>query len=115
MAKRINKEVVKAPSNKRAAKVVAPIVTPQPAIVANAKLTKRNLTPSNAVLIATGKPVKVRSAHTTAAWAAVSASCPAPAAELAALPVFSGEHQAALVSGPAFVSYMQRRGYLAIK
>ena len=87
-----------------------------PEIVAAAKLTRRNTTPSNAVLVVTTKGAKIpRAAHNKAAWDAVTSAAPASAAVLAALPVFAGEHAAKLVSGPAFVSYMQRRGYLAIQ
>lgn len=86
--------------------------------VATAKLTRRNATPSNALLVL-GKPSKARAAHNTAAWQAISAalaSGPQSAATLAALPVFADkQYAAALVSGPAHVSYLQRRGNLVVQ
>lgn len=93
----------------------AKAVQAAPAPVASAKLTKRNATPSDAVLACTDKAPRLRAAHVQAAWQAVQKAAPASASKLAALPVFSGEFAGALVSGPAFVSYMQRRGYLAVK
>ena len=95
------------------AKTVAKAAPEAP--VAVAKLTKRNATPSDAMLVTTSKAPKLRAAHVKDAWEAVAKAAPATAAALSALPVFSGKHAAALVSGPAFVSYMQRRGYLAQK
>lgn len=87
-----------------------------PAKPEKAKLTKRNATPTTAVLVVTDKAPRLRSKHTQVAWEMVAKAAPAPAATLAALPVFADKQFAsALVSGPAFVSYMQRRGYLAVK
>jgi hypothetical protein len=83
--------------------------------IQKAKLTKRNATPTTALLDCTDKVVRARAAHTKAAWEQIAPLLPAPAAELAALPIFEDErYRAALVSGPAFVSYMQRRGHLTI-
>lgn len=95
---------------------VVPAAVPAAPIVALAKVTSRKATPSNVILAVTAKGAKnPRSEHTKAAWDAVRAAAPAMAADLAALPIFAGKHAAKLVSGPAFVSYMQRRGYLAAK
>lgn len=101
-----------APKKGKKSAAPAPVAPAAPAPVAGAKLTRRNTTPSTAVLYL-GKLPKSRAAHNSAAWQAISAALPATAAALAALPVFSQpQYSAALVSGPAHVSYLQRRGIL---
>lgn len=100
------------PAPKKGKKSAAPAPVAPAAPVAGAKLTRRNTTPSTAVLYL-GKLPKSRAAHNSAAWQAISAALPATAAALAALPVFGdARYAAALVSGPAHVSYLQRRGIL---
>lgn len=88
----------------------APVAT-EVASVAT-KLTKRNATPVGTTLVQTDKQPKARAAHVQAAWSAVVAALPATASTLAALPEL--QHPAC-VSGPAFLSYMLRRGFLQAK
>src|SRR4051812_47731436 len=102
-----------------AASIATPAVIATPAApvvmapVANqTNLTKRNQTSLNAVLVATQKPNRSRAAHVTAAWAAVQAALPATAVQLAALPALQHPQ---CVSPTAFLSYMQRRGFLVVK
>lgn len=94
------------------AAAVAPVVAAVVETVAvPAKLTKRNSTPTNAVLVTTEKAPKVRAGHNATAWAAVLAVLPCTAAELAKLPELN---TAPIIAGP-FISYMQRRGFLTVK
>lgn len=97
------------------AKKVSPIVTPavvtEVASVAT-KLTKRNTTPTDKPLVATDKPQRSRAPHNVAAWDAIKAALPATAAELAKLEPLADPK---CVSPQAFLSYMLRRGYLAVK
>jgi hypothetical protein len=92
------------------AAMVAPVVT-EVASTAT-KLTKRNATPLDKALVATDKPQRSRAPHVVAAWDAVKAALPATAAELAKLEPLQ---DAKCVSPQAFLSYMLRRGYLAVK
>ena len=87
----------------------APAPVAQPMQAAPAKLTKRNATPMGATLVATDKTPKTRAPHTQAAWAAVVAALPCTAAHLATLPALADP---GCVSPQAFISYMQRRGFL---
>ena len=99
---------------KTAAKA-APVAKAAPeAPVAAAKLTRRNATPSDAVLAPSGNPVKLKAAHNKDAWAQVEKACPATAAKLAKL-LDDGPHGKRVSGGHVFVSYLQRRGYLAQK
>lgn len=110
MAKSAKQKIARKGKPAQAAPQPAPAAPVQP--VAGAKLTRRNTTPSTATLYL-GKLPKSRAAHNSAAWQAISAALPATAAALAALPVFANpQYAAALVSGPAHVSYLQRRGIL---
>ncbi len=109
------------PATRKAASQAASKAKPAPAAapapIAAAKLTRRNATPSNAMLVLGTTACKTRAAHNAAAWAAVQAALPAPAAVLAALPVFTnpkGEFYGKL-NGPVWVSYAQRNGWLATK
>lgn len=101
--------------------VVAPVeqVEAAPAAPAPAaKLTKRNATPVNTVLVQTNKVPRDRTDHTKAAWDVVSKALPATATELvAALEAakFDDHTKAKLVSFAAYLSYMVRRGMLAPK
>lgn len=76
------------------------------------KLTKRNTTPVDKMLIATAKPSRSRAPHVVEAWEAVKAALPATATELAKLEPLADPK---CVSPQAFLSYMLRRGYLALK
>ncbi len=93
-----------------AAKIAAAKTEVQP--TAPAKLTKRNATPTTALLVATDKAPKSRADHVKNAWNAVLAVLPSTAAELAKLPELA---DAKCVSPQAFLSYMQRRGFLTVK
>ena len=100
--------------------VVAPVAeVAAPEVAAPvAKLTKRNSTPTNAVLVQTDKAPRDRTDHTKAAWEVVSKALPATATELvAALEAakFDDHTKAKLVSFAAYLSYMIRRGMLAPK
>lgn len=77
-----------------------------------AKLTKRSSLLVGQVLVATTKPVRVRAPHVQAAWAAVVAALPATSTQLAQLPALAHPQ---CVSPQGFISYMHRRGYLAVK
>jgi hypothetical protein len=90
---------------------VVPTVVTTVASVAT-KLTKRNSTPLNAVLVATNKVNRNRAPHVQAAWQAVVAALPATATQLATLPALAHPQ---CVSPQAFLSYMLRRGHLAIQ
>jgi hypothetical protein len=96
--------------------VKAPIVTLAPVVTEVAsvatKLTKRNNTATDKPLVATEKPQRSRAPHNVAAWDAIKAALPATAAELAKLEPLQ---DAKCVSPQAFLSYMLRRGYLAVK
>lgn len=95
------------------AKAVAPVsATPAVAAAPATKLTKRNSTPTTATLVATDKAPKSRADHVKAAWDAVKAALPSTAAELAKLPALADPK---CVSPSAFISYMQRRGFLVVK
>ena len=90
-----------------------------PAVVVDAPvLTKRNRVPTSAVLDYTGKKVSDRADHNKLAWDVVAAALPATATELVAaleaakLPEAT---QKKLVSFAAYLSYMVRRGALAVK
>jgi len=87
-----------------------PVVT-EVASVAT-KLTKRNATPSDALLVLTAKAPKSRAAHVIAAWDAVKKALPATALELAKLEALS---EPKCVSPQAYLSYMLRRGFLTTK
>ncbi len=76
------------------------------------KLTKRNSTPTTAVLVATDKAPKSRAEHVRNAWAAVLSALPNTAVELAKLEPLGDPK---CVSPQAFISYMQRRGFLMVK
>ena len=86
--------------------------------VVPAVLTKRNRVPTNTVLDYTGKKMSDRADHNKAAWDVVTATLPATATELVAaleaakLPEAT---QKKLVSFAAYLSYMVRRGALAVK
>lgn len=95
---------------KQAKQAPATVVT-EVASVAT-KLTKRNSTPTGAQLFATDKPQRSRAPHVIAAWDAVKAALPNTATELAKLEPLSDPK---CVSPQAFLSYMLRRGYLAVK
>jgi len=94
----------------------APLVTPAQVVTEVAstatKLTKRNSTPLDKALVATDKPQRSRAPHNVAAWDAIKAALPATAAELAKLEPLADPK---CVSPQAFLSYMLRRGYLAVK
>ena len=97
------------------APLLVPAVAQQPAAPATvAKLTKRQ--PQGVlvgqVLVATGKPVRVRAPHVAAAWAACVAALPCTATQLAQLPALAHPQ---CVSPQGFISYMVRRGYLMPK
>jgi len=96
----------------QAGKAVAPNVAAVAVQEIPAKLTKRNATPIGAVLVATDKAPKSRADHVKNAWQAVLAALPSTAAELAKLPALA---DAKCVSPQAFLSYMQRRGFLTVK
>lgn len=93
-----------------AKKQKAPVVTEAAPVAA--KLTKRNATPTDKPLVATDKVQRSRAPHNLAAWDAIKAALPATAAELAKLEPLQ---DAKCISPQAFLSYMQRRGYLAVK
>jgi hypothetical protein len=118
MAKAKAVTTTRKPATRKAASKAASKVAPQAtAPIAAAKLTRRNATPSNAMLVLGATACKTRAAHNAAAWAAVQAALPAPAAVLAALPVFTnpkGEFYGKL-NGPVWVSYAQRNGWLTTK
>jgi hypothetical protein len=98
----------------KSTKAKKPAQAPKAPQVVTAKLTKRNATPTTAVLVV-GVPSRAKAAHNQAAYQAIAKAVPAPAAVLAALPVFAGPHAAKLVSGPAHISYLLRSGVLAVK
>jgi hypothetical protein len=109
--------MAKTKRNTRTAPAAAPVAAPAPVVAVGVastatQLTKRNGTPLNAPLHYTGKPLRMRAAHVTDAWAAVSAMLPATAAQLATLPALA---HPACVSPQAWLSYMVRRGYLQAK
>ena len=91
------------------AKKQAPAVVAEVAPVAAVKLTRRNATPVDAVLVATDKADRCRVSHTQTAWQAVLKALPATALELAKLPELADPK---CKTPQAFLSYMQRRGYL---
>lgn len=95
---------------KKAVAPKTPVVT-EVASVAT-KLTKRNNTATDKPLMATDKPQRSRAPHVIAAWEAVKSALPATAAELAKLEPLADPK---CVSPQAFLSYMLRRGYLAVK
>ena len=100
------------PAAKPAAKpVVKPVAVTEVASVAT-KLTKRNATPQDALLVLTNKAPKSRAPHVIAAWEAVKAALPATAIELAKLAPLG---DAKCVSPQAYLSYMLRRGFLTTK
>ena len=101
-----------------AAAVPAVVVDAAQVEVTPAVLTKRNRVPTSAVLDYTGKKVSDRADHNKVAWDVVAAALPATATELVAaleaakLPEAT---QKKLVSFAAYLSYMVRRGALAVK
>jgi len=102
----------------RAANAIAAATPAVAAAKPAAKLTKRNATPTTAVLIRTDKTPKDRAPHTKAAWAVLEAALPATAAELIAAleeAKFDEVTKTKLVSFPAYISYMIRRKALAPK
>lgn len=83
-----------------------------------ANLTKRNRVPVSAVLVRTEKAPKDRADHTKLAWEVVEKALPATAAEvLKALEAaaFDETTKRKLVSYPAYLSYVIRRGLVAPK
>ena len=101
-------------SKKSKAKVVEAVAPVEVKVEAPApaKLTKRNSTPTSAILVATDKAPKSRADHVKNAWNAVLAALPNTAAELAKLEPLADPK---CVSPSAFISYMQRRGFLMVK
>jgi len=91
--------------------VVKPVAVTEVASVAT-KLTKRNSTPNDALLVLTDKAPKSRAPHVITAWEAVKAALPATAIELAKLDALG---DAKCVSPQAYLSYMLRRGFLTTK
>jgi hypothetical protein len=118
-AKSTTKPATKATTKPATRKAATAKAAPAPVVpvLAAAKLTRRNATPSNAVLVLGPTACKTRAAHNAAAWAAVQAALPAPAAVLAALPVFTSPNSPHFgkLNGPVWVSYAQRNGWLATK
>jgi hypothetical protein len=110
MAKSSSKSAAKAPA--KAAPAKAPVVVATGVASTATKLTKRNATPLNVVLIYTGKKLSLRAKHNVDAWQAVQAKLPATAAQLAELPALQDP---ACVSPQAYLSYMLHRGYLSAK
>ena len=88
-----------------------PVAVTEVASVAT-KLTKRNATPNDALLVLTAKVPKSRAAHVVTAWEAVKKALPATALELAKLEALA---EPKCVSPQAFLSYMLRRGFLTTK
>lgn len=76
------------------------------------KLTKRSTTQLTQVLVKTDKVNKNRAEHVKAAWEAVVKALPATAETLCKLEPLQVKQ---CVSPQGFVSYMLRRGYLAVK
>jgi len=107
MAKAKSSKVNKGKKGKPAApKAAAPAKT--------VMLTRRNAIPISTVVVV-GVPRNAKSAHNKVSWAAITKVLPTTLAKLSALPVFSGPHQAKLVSGPMHVSYLARNQYLIAK
>jgi len=88
-----------------------PVTVTEVASVAT-RLTKRNSTPTDALLVLTDKAPKSRAAHVVTAWEAVKKALPATAIELAKLEPL---RDVKCVSPQAFLSYMLRRGFLTTK
>jgi len=88
-----------------------PVTVTEVASVAT-RLTKRNSTPTDALLVLTDKAPKSRAAHVITAWEAVKKALPATAIELAKLEALA---EPKCVSPQAYLSYMLRRGFLTTK